>query len=319
MTYHVSLRKIIVLAFLGCYLIASCGTPTNNPAPKTPTPQPTTPTHTQSPSQTVTITITSVPTSTATSTQTPTSSPSPSPSPSPQEPSPTPTEISTASTGEINVPILLYHQISGETSTNRYQVSSPDFQSQMEALQDMGFQTISLSQFLDALLNGTSLPENAIIITFDDGHMSVYENAFPTMDELGFSGILYIVANRINDIPDFMNVSILQEMIRAGWEVGSHSYTHADLTDNHSLAFQEIARSKTDLENALQVEIQSFAYPFGAFDTYTGQKVQQYGYQAGMGLGTFQNHTINTLFYLSRIEIYGDMSLEDFKQILDDD
>lgn len=312
MTYHISSRKIIILVILGCCLFASCGTPTNSIPLNTPTLQPATLTHTHSPSKTVTTTDTAMPTSTATLTHTP------SQSPTPQAPTTTSTEIDTASTGDVNVPILLYHHIKGDTSTSRYEVSILNFQAQMEALQEMGYQTISLSQFLDALTNGMSLPKNAIIITFDDGHISVYENAFPIMEALGFSGVLYIVANRINDIPDFLNVPTLQEMIKAGWEVGSHSYTHADLTYNHGFAYQEIARSKIDLQKALQVEIQTFAYPYGAFDTYLGQKVQQYGYQAGMGLGTSEHHTINSLYYLSRIEIYGDVTIDDFKQIFED-
>ena len=317
MSNHNNYQIFIILAIIGCFLIAGCSAPTIPSALKTSTTHPTTPSQTHSPRQTSTTTATAVPTSTPTSTQPPTASPSP--SPSPQKPSATATQISQASSGQVEVPILLYHQIRGESSTNRYEVSIQDFQMQMQALQALGFQTISLSQLLEALAYGTSLPDNPVMITFDDGHSSVYENAFPIMNKLDFSGILYIVANRINNIPDFMSISILQEMINAGWEVGSHSYTHADLTFNHSLAYQEIARSKTDLEKALQVEVKSFAYPFGAFDTYVGQKVQQYGYQAGMGLGTSQTHKLNTLFYLSRIEIYGYTSIDEFKEILSDD
>jgi len=313
MTYHVFLRKLFIKAILGCLLITSCGTPANSIPLNTATLQPATPPHTYNPSMTVTITDTPPPTSTATHTQTP------SQSPTPPAPTTTPTEIETTSTGEVNVPILLYHHIEGEASSNRYDVSVPDFQSQMNVLQEMGYKTISLTQFLDALFNGSPLPKKAVIITFDDGHMSVYDNAFPIMEALGFSGILYIVANRINDIPDFINVAILKEMINAGWEVGSHSYTHADLTYNHGFAYQEIAGSKIDLEKALQVEVKTFAYPFGAFDNFLGQKVQQYDYQAGMGLGTSQRHTINTLYYLSRIEIYGDVTLDEFKEIFEED
>jgi peptidoglycan/xylan/chitin deacetylase (PgdA/CDA1 family) len=219
---------------------------------------------------------------------------------------------------EFKVPILLYHHVRGEKSTSRYQVTLPDFKLQMEALHEMGYQTIPLSQFLNALDNGSPLPDNAIIITFDDGHLSVYENAFPIMNSFGFKGVFYIVANRIHDIPDFVNVTNLQEMMGAGWEIGSHSYTHSDLTLNHAIAYQEIARSKVDLEKALQTEVQTFAYPFGAFDTFLGRKVQEYGYQAGMGLGTSQNHTRDMQYYLNRIEIYGDFSLSDFKQIFND-
>ncbi|MFW5713544.1 MAG: polysaccharide deacetylase family protein [Brevefilum sp.] len=218
--------------------------------------------------------------------------------------------------GEIIAPILLYHHVKGESTLNRYQVSVPDFRSQMEALDEMGFTAISISTFLEVLLNGGELPEKPVVITFDDGHLSVYENAFPIMQEFGLPGVFYIVVNRINGASDFVTIAQLKEMIEAGWEIGSHSYSHVDLTVNHGLAAREIGQSKTELERELSIPVRTFAYPFGAIDPFTAQKVSDYAYRAGMGLGTSKIHTWNSLFYLNRIEIYGYYTIEDFKEIL---
>ena len=234
-----------------------------------------------------------------------------------QTPTPTSTWVYNEP-GNVNVPILLYHHIEDNPTASRYSVSITDFHSQMKALYDSGYKTIPISLFLDALLKGADLPEKAVVITFDDGHQSVYDNAFPIMQAFGFTGVAYVVANRINDIPDFLNIATLKEMIAAGWEVGSHSYTHVDLTVNHQRVSQEIAYSKIDLEKALSIKVQTFAYPFGLMDSYLAQKVSQYGYRAGMGLGTRKTHTVSNLFYLDRIEIYGDLSLDDFRQIFID-
>jgi peptidoglycan/xylan/chitin deacetylase (PgdA/CDA1 family) len=249
--------------------------------------------------------------------------------PTPQ-PSPTPTDIPPTQTpsftptpdwvfhepGEVVAPILLYHHIKGESTLCRYNVSIPNFQSQMQTLDEMGYTAIPISTFLSVLLEGGKLPEKPVVITFDDGHLSVYENAFPIMQAYGFPGVFYIVANRINGSPEFVTISQLTEMIDAGWEVGSHSYSHADLTQNHAIADREIGQSKTDLEQALSTKVNTFAYPFGAIDPFSAQKVSDYGYRAGMGLGTSKIHTWNTLFYLNRIEIYGYYTLEQFKEIL---
>ncbi len=309
MSRQISLIKTVLLASLACALIAGCSSPGNSIAPNTSSPTVITLTSTIEPSKTFTKTSTPAPTATVTSTPIPTDTATL------PEPSPMSTETMSEVQSEVKVPILLYHHINGDASASRYHVSLPNFQSQMEALYEMGYQSISLSQFLDALDRGTPLPEKSVLITFDDGHKSVYDNAFPIMKALGFTGVFYIVANRIYDIPDFVNISTLKEMINAGWEIGSRSYTHSDLTKNHTIAYQEIASSKIDLEKALQTEVKTFAYPYGTFDPYLGLKVQQYGYQAGMGLGTSQRHTQYTKFYLSRLEIYGDISLTEFKEI----
>jgi peptidoglycan/xylan/chitin deacetylase (PgdA/CDA1 family) len=215
--------------------------------------------------------------------------------------------------GQIVAPILLYHHVEGQEFNNRYTVSIPDFRVQMEALSEMGYTTISLSLFLDALVDGAELPEKPILISFDDGHRSVYENAFPIMKEFNFTGVFYIVANRLGGVENFVDVKELNEMMDAGWDVGSHGFSHIDLTLAHDSVAKEIGESKSRLSNALSTQILTFAYPFGTIDPFLAQKVNDYGYRAGMGLGTNIIHTWRNLFYLERIEIYGNYSLEEFK------
>ncbi len=251
-----------------------------------------------------TVTQTIPPTSTVTST--------------PLPPTPTTTNTPTPKlvyneAGQIVAPILLYHHVEGQEFNNRYTVSIPDFRVQMEALSEMGYTTITLSLFLDALLDGAELPEKPILISFDDGHRSVYENAFPIMKEFNFTGVFYIVANRLGGVENFVDVKELNEMMDAGWDVGSHGFSHIDLTLAHDSVAKEIGESKSRLSNALSAQIQTFAYPFGTIDPFLAQKVNDYGYRAGMGLGTNIVHTWRNLFYLERIEIYGNYSLDEFK------
>jgi peptidoglycan/xylan/chitin deacetylase (PgdA/CDA1 family) len=232
---------------------------------------------------------------------------------------PTPTTTNTPTpklvyneAGQIVAPILLYHHVEGQEFNNRYTVSIPDFRTQMETLSEMGYTTISLSLFLDALLEGAELPEKPILISFDDGHRSVYENAFPIMKEFNFTGVFYIVANRLGGVENFVDVKELNEMMDAGWDVGSHGFSHIDLTLAHDSVANEIGESKSRLSNALSTQILTFAYPFGTIDPFLAQKVNDYGYRAGMGLGTNITHMWRNLFYLERIEIYGNYSLDEF-------
>jgi len=297
-------QQIILTLLLGIFL-ASCAVsaetpafnPTNTKTIDTALTEASLPTPTQTPEPTFTYTPTEIP-----------HTPTPILTPTPQwvyhEP------------GRIEAPILLYHQVWGEVPTTRYQVSIPNFRAQMAAIKDLGFTPIPLSIFLNALLEGSELPEKPIVITFDDGHESVYKHAFPIMQEFGFPGTFYIVANRIHGSPEFVTVDQLTEMIKAGWEIGSHSYSHEDLTINHSIVPKEIGQSKEDLEAELGVTVETFAYPYGKIDSFTATKVSHFGYRAGMGLGTGKTHTWGSVFYLERIEIYGEYQLENFYEIL---
>ena len=266
----------------------------------------------ETPFQPLTYTPTDIPT------ETPTLTPSPSVTPSSTvTPSPTLTPTwAFNEPGQVVAPILLYHHVEGETSFSRYIVPVPDFRAQMKALHDWGYTAIPISLLLEALIKGAELPEKPIVITFDDGNRNVYDNAFPIMQEFGFPGVFYIVGNRVNSGTDITHAPELKEMVDAGWEIGSHGYTHTDLTIDHSIARYEILQSKNDIEEALGIDVQTFAYPFGTVDPYLAQKVQDYGYRAGMGLGLSWTHTWSSMFYLNRIEIHGNYSVDQMRALL---
>jgi len=250
-------------------------------------------------------------TASATSTPLPTFTPSPTLT---STPTATPVWILNES-GYAAVPILLYHHISNEQPFSRYYVGPEAFEEQMRSLRDWGYTTISMSLFLEALTVGADLPPRPIVITFDDGHSSVYEYAFPIMQEMGFIGINYIVGTRL-EAENFMDSKQLLELQDAGWEVGGHSMTHADLTENHDSARYEILEPRLILEDIMGSDVDTFAYPFGAIDSFVADRVQDYGYSAGIGIGPSWEHTWGTLFYISRIEVYGGTDLAGFAAIL---
>ena len=130
-----------------------------------------------------------------------------------------------------------------------------------------------------------------VVITFDDGNLDIYQNAFPIMHELGFVGTTYIVANRLQS-KYFVNVEQIQEMADDGWEIGSHSMTHTDLTTDYSIANFEMRQSMLTLEDATGEPVSSFAYPYGKTDEFITNKVSEYGYQLGMGLGSSYQHSL---------------------------
>ncbi len=87
-----------------------------------------------------------------------------------------------------------------------------------------------------AVLTGTVAAERpTVIITFDDGWYSVLQNAKPIMDNNSQKGVVFIITNQPelswNGQPNnYMNVSQLQQLYGSGWDLSSHTYSHAVLT-----------------------------------------------------------------------------------------
>jgi peptidoglycan/xylan/chitin deacetylase (PgdA/CDA1 family) len=260
-------------------------------------------------------TSTPEPTQTPSDTPIPTNQPTLTPSHTPTlTPTPTPT-WTWFDAGEVTAPILLYHHISENETPSRYYVSPEDFRSQMEALEQWGYTPIPISMLVDVLVYGGELPERPVVITFDDGDLDVYENAFPVMQELGYSGVFYVVSNWVGG-KDVIDDEQLKEMIDAGWEIGSHSKSHADLVADHDVVRAEVLESRLELNETLGITVTTFAYPFGRMDTYVAQKVSNYGYRAAVGLGKGSTHKWGNLYYLKRLEVHGDFTLQDFAALL---
>ncbi len=185
----------------------------------------------------------------------------------------------------------------------------------MKALRDWGYTSITISQLVEAIMSSALLPDRPVLITFDDGNLNVYTNAFPIMQKYGFTGVIYIVANRLH-ADGYMGIDQIKEMAAAGWEVGSHSMTHAKLRYAHDRLNVEIAQSRIDLQETLDVPVRSFAYPYGETDTLVSQQVMSYGYASAVGLGTLWNQSLYNLYYLSRREVSNGVDLQVFASYL---
>lgn len=267
---------------------------------------------------------------TSTSSVTPTDWATPTlPRPSPtstntQTPSPTNTPTPSATftpafvyypAGQISVPILLYHRIVEGQAANRYEVSLEDFRLQMEFLRRNGYETITPVQLAKVILKGGELPLKPVIITFDDGYRSIYEIAFPVLDQYKLKGVVYVITGYVG-APTYMNADQLSELFANGWEIGSHTVSHEDLVENPAKVYDQMVESKRYLERLLGTKELTVAYPYGKADENITRRAAKYGYFAGMGLGISNIHSIGTLYFLSRQEVKSDCDLACFEKIV---
>ena len=257
-------------------------------------------------------TLTLIPASqTPSATQTAIASETPTPSPTPTiTPSPTLVYL-TVPAGPVQVPILLYHHVSAEIHYNRYNVDPAVFDDQMKWLSDNGYRTMNVSDLANVILAGGQIPLRPVLITFDDGDMDVYQNAFPILKKYGFTATFYVVNDYIGG-KDMVTINELTDLIQNGWEIGSHSSNHLSLTAQGVDINTEIHGSKVELQNKLGVTINSFAYPFGEINPEVVTRTINFGYSSAVGLGESIMHDRWSLFYLTRIEIQNAYSMDKF-------
>ena len=216
----------------------------------------------------------------------------------------------------VIVPIILYHWIAVSPINSQYYVPPEKFEEEMKLLHDWGYTTITTQLLIKAISEGADLPPRPILITFDDGHLNNYTTAFPIMQKYGFTGVLYIIANYMGT-DQYMNADEIKEMAAAGWEVGSHTISHMDLTTLDPYGQRhEIVDSRTLLENALGVPILTIAYPFGISDPGVLDYAHFAGYIGGMSLGFTDDQGISNLYTLQRRDIKGTYDVKQFAAFL---
>nr|UXE46193.1 hypothetical protein Hi04_10k_c5981_00012 [uncultured bacterium] len=116
--------------------------------------------------------------------------------------------------------------------------------------------------------------EDSLVLTFDDGDPTVGTEALPVLAECGIRATAFVVVSADEPAPAFWRA-----LLAGGWEIGSHSQTHAalDLIDAQQ-SRAEIRESKLRLEDMLGISIRGFAFPYGRFGRREIDFVLEAGY-----------------------------------------
>jgi len=230
----------------------------------------------------------------------------------------------TADERAIIVPVLTYHQVEpvGLRPIRRpgLVVSATSFRIQMLLLRALGYRSIRFAELADALTGARCLPRRAVLLSFDDGYAGVYATAFPILRRLGLTATLFLIAEDYAPVSagtvrafPVMTRAQVTEMLAAGFEVGSHSVTHAPLTElTAARAWDEIAVSKEILERAFGPAVIAWSYPYGSYERALDRPVAEAGYRCGCTTRFGRTHHADELLALKRIPVGAAQRLPDF-------
>jgi peptidoglycan/xylan/chitin deacetylase (PgdA/CDA1 family) len=180
------------------------------------------------------------------------------------------------------VPILMYHVISAPKPGAPYPelyTPKPEFAAQMRALAQHGYHGVTLGRVYDYWQRAIALPRKPIVISFDDGYLSYYTHALPVLRKLGWPGVLNLEVDNVLTSGDISR-SQVRALIRAGWELDSHTLTHPDLTRVSATRLRrELVQSRAFLRSHFGVPVDFFCYPAGRYDATVEAAVRAAGYR----------------------------------------
>lgn len=191
-----------------------------------------------------------------------------------------------------DVLVLCYHAVS-HTWPADLAIAPDQLRSQLLALKRQGYRATT---FAEAVTEPSSEP--VVAVTFDDAYRSIAEGAFPILQELGIPGTLFVPTDHVGTSRPMswpgidgwmggdhekellpMSWEEVEQVSRAGWEIGSHSCSHPHLTQVDDVTLErELVESRQRCEEELQRPCMSLAYPYGDADSRVVLAARRAGY-----------------------------------------
>lgn len=197
--------------------------------------------------------------------------------------------------------VLTYHHISTKPVSS-ITIKPERFEADLRMLKDNGFNVISYRDMIKGMQGEVKFPQNAVVITFDDGYESFYKYAYPLLKKYGMPAINFVITSWTEnyspsgDELNSLGPDEIREMYKSGLiDIQSHSHSgHDYIVRNEKgqtgglLAYQKYdsktgtyesekdyeARVYEDLTKSISVigrytdnTPDTFCFPFGHFNS----------------------------------------------------
>ena len=211
--------------------------------------------------------------------------------------------------------IIYYHEVVKKGEGATYQkIEEEKFEAQMQYLKDNGYVSLFFSELCKPL------PEKAVVVSFDDGFRSVYENAAPIMQKYGVKGNIYLPTAYIGKDGRFMDWEMARELQEKGFEMQAHTHNHVDIRTLSTEELQkEVEISKEYFVRELGKTPCAICLPFGTYDRRSLQLLKNtdaYKYVLGSYYGRVGERKLCKGGLLPRIGISNADSIKIFEKKL---
>ena len=196
--------------------------------------------------------------------------------------------ISASGNAGVTVPIIMYHQVCNNPSVlGDYAVTPEVLRNDFEYMKKHNIHPVSFSQLSKYVKFGEALPENPIVLTFDDGERSFLTKVLPLLREYNFPANINIVGALVelytkngetDDRYAYLNADDIKLLTNEPLvEIGYHSYNLHSLSNRRGMG-SLYGESDKECEELICTDIEEFnklflsltgsqpviaAYPFG--------------------------------------------------------
>ncbi len=252
----------------------------------------------------------------------------------------------------VRIPALMYHCV--DDNINDVTISKANFRKHLEIIKENGYTPISIDELIGFVDEGTALPEKPVCITFDDGYMDNYLNAYPLLKEFDFKATIFAIGSSVGKStykesgkPIFPHFGFYEarEMIDSGLiSVQSHTFDMhqakefekgnwvrgnllpikgESLREYLMVLENDVIIQKTFLETNLGKPMVAMAYPIGKYNGMVELVLKKNGVRVSFATSVGPNYVMknnkDSLYSLNRYNIHDAVSAEQLLEWLDEE
>ncbi|MGH6835318.1 MAG: polysaccharide deacetylase family protein [Candidatus Acidiferrales bacterium] len=171
----------------------------------------------------------------------------------------------------------------------------------------------------------------ALALTFDDGYACLRDNALPVLANFGLTAAVCLNIGEMGDRErrrsreecgyypgeQFLTWRDVEDLVTAGWRIGSHGVGHVDLTvASAETRRNELSISKRTIEERTGAVCDVFAYTWGRNNGRLRDAVRCAGYRYALaGDHSAVNHRCDR-FAIPRMNVAKEYTLDDLTAII---
>ena len=208
---------------------------------------------------------------------------------------------------EAKLPIIMYHLVTeNQKYIGKYGITPQQLESDLQYLAENNYHTVVVADILAFVQEGTPLPDNPIMLTFDDGNYSDYQYLQPLLEKYHMKAVAAIIGEAADRCHAILEKTPKAKVPNMGWdqiaalhnagniEIQSHGYNvhgangsgnkkgegseayytrlHTDLQKFQDLCTEKIGHTPT-----------AFIYPLGIVGKGSQKIIEDVGIQVTLG------------------------------------
>lgn len=240
----------------------------------------------------------------------------------------------------IRFAVIMYHGlIKDEELQNTYMINPELFESDLKYLKENGYNTIVIQDLLDYFEKGIPLPENPVMLTFDDGYYNNYYYGFPLLQKYNSKAIISPIGYTAdteqgtgdkNPAYSQCDWNEYREMVESGLvEIQNHTFNlhkntngrkgasiknGENYSEYHDMLIEDLEKFNQRMYEELGKKPSAFTYPFGAKSNATLKIIKEMGFKAALDCEEKMTEIItpDDLYEIHRFLRPNNMSTSDF-------